>query len=300
MHVASQAVPPPERRRVVVLVGGLGSTSDAAAVDRVDVRALGYESADVYRFSYAGGRVPDAEDRHQRLSTSSYDAMDSQGDLAASAERLVDLIDDLAGLESGVPIDIISHSQGGVVARLALDGLHRSGNVESLGAVVTLGTPHQGADLASAAAAVRSDAGTSRVFGVVDDVLGTDLDLEAASVRQLAVGSPLTTRLVRQGVPDDVHFTSIGALGDLVVAASRTRVEGATNVTISLSGAAAHDSLPSDAATTREIGLSLTGAPPTCESTRDRVLDVVGGRLVSRTHQALAAGVLLGGLAAPG
>ena len=48
----------PAGRRILVEVGGIGSTSEAAAVDRVDRAALGYAPGDVLRFSYGGGRTP--------------------------------------------------------------------------------------------------------------------------------------------------------------------------------------------------------------------------------------------------
>ncbi len=69
-----QVVSGPAGRRIVVLVGGLGSTSGDAAVDGVDAAALGYDPGDVYRFSYAGGRVPDLGDRRQELPAFPYDA----------------------------------------------------------------------------------------------------------------------------------------------------------------------------------------------------------------------------------
>ncbi|MGH9184999.1 MAG: peptidoglycan DD-metalloendopeptidase family protein, partial [Acidimicrobiales bacterium] len=53
----------PPTRRMAVLVGGLGSTSEHAAIDDIDLGALGYDPADVVRFSYRGGRVPDSVDR---------------------------------------------------------------------------------------------------------------------------------------------------------------------------------------------------------------------------------------------
>ena len=46
-----------------MLVAGLGSTSEHAAIDHVDVAALGYARPDVVRFSYDGGRTPG----HRRL-----------------------------------------------------------------------------------------------------------------------------------------------------------------------------------------------------------------------------------------
>jgi Peptidase family M23 len=54
---AEDAAHLPARRRVAVLVAGLGSSSDRAAVDRLDVRSRGYLPGDTLRFSYAGGFV---------------------------------------------------------------------------------------------------------------------------------------------------------------------------------------------------------------------------------------------------
>lgn len=290
----------PAERRVVILVGGLGSTSGNAAVDELDVTALGYDDADTYRFSYRGGRVPDEVDRHQNLMENPYDAEDSQAGLASAGDELRALVSDLARLEPGVPIDIVAHSQGGLVARAALHQMDLASETDTIGVVVTLGTPHLGADLASAAAAVRGDGAAAAAFEAADRVLGTGIDLGSPSMRQLEIGSDFTDDLAGFGVPDDVSFTSVSARGDLVVAASRTRVAGAANVTIPLIGVQAHDALASDAATTREIGLAIAGQPPTCESSRDTVLDVLGGDLVARTEELLVAGVFAGGALVPG
>jgi pimeloyl-ACP methyl ester carboxylesterase len=285
---------------VVVLVGGLGSTSSDAAVDEVDTAALGYRPEDVYRFSYEGGRTPDPTDRRQHIDATVYTAADSQVDLVESGTELAALVDELARLEPGVAIDVVAHSQGGLVARLALLELDATGDTGSLGTVVTLGTPHRGADLATAAAAVRSDRAASRVFRGLDDLAGPGLVLDAPAVRQLAVGSELTDLLSRSGVAPGVHLTSVSARGDLVVASTRSHVDGAANITVPLAGIRAHDQLPADPATTREIGRAIAGEPPTCESNADVVLDVLSGRFVSEAEQLLAAGLFLGGATVPG
>lgn len=128
--------PLPPGRRLVVLVGGLGSSSSEAAAFGVDTRALGYAPGDEYRFSYAGGVGP-------------YGPADTSADLRDSGRRLRDLLERLARDHPGVPVDVVAHSQGGLVARAALaDGLGPA--LPPLGAVVTLATPHHGADLATA------------------------------------------------------------------------------------------------------------------------------------------------------
>ena len=49
-----------------------------------------------------------------------YEKVDSQQSVDRSAQRLGDLLAQVAAAEPGVPIDVIAHSQGGVVARLGV------------------------------------------------------------------------------------------------------------------------------------------------------------------------------------
>ncbi|HEX5097214.1 MAG TPA: peptidoglycan DD-metalloendopeptidase family protein, partial [Acidimicrobiia bacterium] len=150
-------VPPVPSGRVAVLVGGLGSTSTQAAIDRVDTDALGFGHADVVRFSYAGGRVPDPTDdeRYRGIAAREYEARDTTGDFESAAERLADLLVAMAAARPGVPIDVIGHSLGGVVARLALAEAGARGRLPAeVATLVTLGSPHAGADLATAAVAL--------------------------------------------------------------------------------------------------------------------------------------------------
>src|SRR6185436_13317100 len=77
-------------------------------------------------------------------------AADSQQDLRRSGRLLADLLARVAAASPGVPIDVVAHSQGGIVARLALATAPPPATVRHL---VTLGTPHGGANLASAAVA---------------------------------------------------------------------------------------------------------------------------------------------------
>ena len=136
--------PEPSVRRVAVLVAGLGSHSHASTVDQVDTAALGYEPPDVVRFSYEGGRVPDDTDAFSEIASAPYEADATQTDLRITGARLADLVESVAAAAPGVPVDLYAHSQGGVVARLALIELERRHGVEWLrriGLLATLGTP---------------------------------------------------------------------------------------------------------------------------------------------------------------
>lgn len=284
-----QPVPPPSER-VVVLVGGFGSTSDAAGADRVDVAALGYDPDDVVRYSYRGGRTPappGVEGPLVGLPTSTYDAEDSQGDLPAAGDELAELLVRVAEARPGVPIDVIAHSQGGVVTRLALDQAATDGTLPAeVDAVVTLGTPHQGADLATAAAAASGGPQGDRLIELAHR-LGLPADPDRPALAQLAEVSPVIDQLAAAGVPPGVRLTSIGARGDLTVPAGRTEVPGAAHVVVPLFGPSAHDDLPSSAAATREIALAVAGLPPSCESIGDVIADTVVSEGVSWVEDGL-------------
>jgi hypothetical protein len=273
----------PAGRRIVVLVGGLGSTAASAAVDRVDTAALGVAPDDVVRFSYAGGRVPDATDGRSfaAIDAQPYVAADTTRDLGVAADRLTALLQAVAAADPGVPIDVIGHSQGGVVARLALGRAGAEGRLPAeVASLATLAAPLGGADLATAAEAARGLPSEARSLL---DAAGYGAD--AVSVRQLSELSSFIRTLDDQPVPARVARVSVAARGDLVVASPRTAAADFPNVVVELGGIHAHDDLPA----TRELALVRAGQPPTCASLDDLVLDVVAGEGVSWATDALGA-----------
>ncbi len=276
--------PPPPERRVAVLVGGLGSTSESAAIDDLGTGGLGYADADVLRFSYAGGRTPDPADGFSAIVGRTYMAADTQVDLRTAGARLADLVEAVAAATPGVPIDLYAHSQGGLVTRLALLELerrHGPAGLDRLGLVATLGTPHAGADLATAIYAVGSTTVGSAVLDVGAAALGLPLDDDATSSAQLAESSALIAALTRTPLPDGVQGISIAARGDVVVPVPRTRLPGAPQVVVPVTGLAAHDALPGSPEAAREVALALAGMPPTCTSLRTALTDQVLGEGIS-------------------
>ena len=257
---------PRVRRHIAVLVGGLGSSSEKAAIDDVDTARLGYAAEDVMRFSYRGGVVRE----------NPYRPADTGVDMAVAARRLRELLQDVANRNPGVPIDILAHSQGGVVARAALayefDGLDP--DLPELGALVTLASPHEGSDLGTVAEWVGENASGELLEAGIAVGTGGGLDPRWTSVRQLAVSSPFMHRLARRPLPAGLAVTSIAARGDLVVTAGRTDFDGAQHVTVSVSGLLHdHGSLPGSAVAHREIALGLAGMPPTCQGRWDALAD---------------------------
>jgi hypothetical protein len=288
------APPPPSGRRLAILVGGLGSSSESAAVTDVNMAGVGYQPRDVVRFSYAGGRVPTPENVAPELSSivaADYSPRDTVGDLEVAGHRLAEVL--LRASEAAGPdvrIDVIAHSQGGVVARLALAELASSHPeaLTHLGIVVTLGTPHSGADLAGLVQASDANPFDGPAVDAVRAMSKVPVAADDVAVRQLAPGSDLLTRLAATPTPAGVTVLSIAARGDLVVPSNRAHLDGATNVVVGVDGLTAHDQLPGSAATTREIGLALAGLGPTCATAADAVIDAVGGGLISNFEHALA------------
>lgn len=283
------AVTIPPGRRVAVLVAGLGSTSESAAIDDVDTAGLGYQDADVLRFSYAGGRTPGGGDELDVAATT-YGPAATQNDMYRSAARLADLVEDVAQAAPGAPIDLYAHSQGGLVTRLALVELERRHGpewLERVGLLATLGTPHGGADLATAVYAFGSTKAGSTAIDVGAAALGLPLDDDAPSSAQLAESSDVIAELRDRPIPAGIPAVSIAARGDLVVPVPSTRVSGAPQVVVPVTGLSAHDRLPGSPEAQRELALALTGAPPTCTSFRSALADQAVGEAVSMGEDVL-------------
>lgn len=277
---ADEALPPqPAERRRVVLVGGLGSSSGKAAVLGVDTAGLGYAPEDVSQFSYRGGTAAE----------NPYTATDTVEDLRESGRRLRALLERMETEEPGVPVDVIAHSQGGVVVREALATRIDAddGRAAPVRHVITLGTPHRGTDLATMSALLRHSAGGRTLRRGVDTFAGhMGLQPDARSIRQMAETSDFIRELNRRPLPEGVRLTSIAARTDVVVPTPRSQVRGARNVIVTtpLLGNA-HDGLPRSEAAHREMALAMAGRPPTCESLGDVAADAFAGHLISAAEK---------------
>ena len=115
------------------------------------------------------------------------------------AERVDQLVRD-HGCER---IDLLGHSEGGLVGRYYVQKLNGAGRVRHL---VTLGTPHRGTRWAYSGYLV------GRVL---------------PSLRQMAPGSPLLRDLADEGFPDGVRLTSIYSQADPFCPPSSCRLDNA-------------------------------------------------------------------------
>jgi murein DD-endopeptidase MepM/ murein hydrolase activator NlpD len=278
------------QRRVAVTVAGLGSSSDAASIDDLRTDDLGYDRDRVVRFSYAGGRTPTTGAAFGGIDARPYAAADTLGDVAVVAGRLADVVGQVAAADPDAIVDVFAHSLGGLVTRLALVELRDRGfDLGRLGVVTTLGSPHRGADAATAVVAANTRPGANLALDAVERVLGTGLDPDAPVVGQLAEHSAVVARLRADGVPAGVRLVSIAARGDLVAAAPRTEIAGAVNITVPVMGPAAHGGLVGSDAATVEMARALAGQHPGCESWDDAVADVVTGHAVSAVEDHVGA-----------
>ena len=273
------SVPAPRlaERHIAVLVGGLGSSSGEAGIAEVDTAALGFSAADVHRFSYRGGTVPTADRSAVTptgLPVTDYGPRDTTVDIRDSARRLHDVLEATAAANPGVPIDVLAHSQGGLVARAALAYEHDPGRqLPQVASLVTLATPHQGADSATAAAML----GKSMLGDVVEQGISTvaPIDIQGDSVRQMAETSSFLRGLDRRSFPSGLRVTSIGGRWDFFVPSDRTELQGSREVTVSPAGFLDHSTLPGSPQAQREIALALAGMPPTCQGFADAMVDAV-------------------------
>lgn len=285
-----ESTPAPKlaERRILVRVAGLGSTSkDGAAIDALDARALGYAEADDVRFSYRGGTTKENE----------YGVQDTTQDIRESGRKLRELLARIAAENPGVPIDIVAHSQGGLVARSALtdEGEPTDPRLPKINSLVTLGTPHLGTPAATGLTMVgHTDIGADALTAA-HLALPNQIDPAGTSVQQMAEHSEFIRRLNSRPLPAGMNATSIGAREDLLVPAGRTLLAGARNVTVSVPTLYAdHDRLPGSAQAYREVALALAGMAPTCQSFGDAMADAAVSGLIYATEAGLGGGAWIG------
>jgi triacylglycerol esterase/lipase EstA (alpha/beta hydrolase family) len=275
------------QRHIAVTVGGLDSTGarGGSPVDDLDTAALGYAATDVVRFSYSG-------EQGQTTAESPYTGRDTTQDIRESARRLRRLLERLEREHPGVPIDILAHSHGGVVARQALATETDPGDptLPPINALVTLGSPHTGFELASGLTLVGRTGVGELAETVVDGIRSDSAALRGEAIEQLAESSSFVDRLKRTPLPPGVKVTSIGARGDMVVPARHTRLDGAQNIVLSSPGGAfgQHSALPRSPEARREVALALAGMAPTCQTLGKMLADAAASEAITASEDALA------------
>ncbi|MFN8025241.1 MAG: peptidoglycan DD-metalloendopeptidase family protein [Acidimicrobiia bacterium] len=260
----------------VMVVAGINSegAGDQGPTTELDVAALGYREAEgeVRWFSYAadGG---------------AYTAADTYGPIKVAARRLFGQLRAMQQEQPGREVDLLAHSQGGVVVDWFLTHLYHPGDLTlpPLGNVVTLSSPHQGAPLATTARKLDHSLVGGRVLEAAE-ALGEMPPADSAAVRDLAEGSPLMEHLWEHGVPDHVDFTTIGAPEDVVVPADRIGVPGATETVQPVDALNEHHAIVRDPNALRAVRAALEHRAPPCVSLATALRSAVAPVVISRTE----------------
>jgi Peptidase family M23/Putative serine esterase (DUF676) len=235
--------------RVMVVAGIESSLAPGRPSLPLPVRDLGYRSDEVTYFSYAAHGA-------------AYDARDTEGPIDVAARRLAEQLRALQRREPGREVDLIGHSQGGVVIEAFLTQLYDRGDSSypPLGTVVTLSAPLRGAPLADAAAAVRRTRHGDELFGRVLPIA------RKPAVRDLASDSPLMRRIADAPLPDLVELTTIGGATDLVVPGTLATRPGARHTTLIPHALNAHAGIVKDPAALSSVRAALEDRPLPCRS----------------------------------
>jgi hypothetical protein len=202
---------------VAVVIGGIASsTAEGASYEAFRVpELLGYPSDRTYVFSYRGVDGPHLHEPYERA--------DTYAGLEDAAGRLTTLMLRIAKDHPGMGVDLIAHSQGGIVARTYLQRAARAWQAGLPGVehLVTFATPHHGTEAAAMAARLRDG---SYVGAGLMEGAGWFLpipDADAPALADLTVDSKLIEDLARNDVLYGTQVLSMGTRNDLAVPASR-------------------------------------------------------------------------------
>ncbi|HXY95262.1 MAG TPA: peptidoglycan DD-metalloendopeptidase family protein [Acidimicrobiia bacterium] len=261
--------------RVMVVAGinSSGLAGDRGPTVALDVAALGYhtDEGEVRYFSYAadGGAYTEA---------------DTYGSIPVAAQRLAEQLRAMQREQPGREVDLIAHSQGGVVVdRFLQDDYHpQDPTFPPLGTVVTLSSPHEGAPLATAGAQIRSSSVGERALDGVARLLPSFPPPSATAVQQLSERSPTIREIQASGVPEHIDFTSIGATEDVVVPATNISLRGAHETTVAVDNASEHSAIVEDPAALRAVRAALEGRAPPCVDLGTALRGAIAPVVISR------------------
>jgi pimeloyl-ACP methyl ester carboxylesterase len=242
------AEPVPPNDNVAVAIAGIGSSTIGGSGDDVDAEIyrhdpsqLGYPRSLVYEFSYRGidgGRL------HER-----YSRRDTYGDIRAGATKLATLLAEIARRYPRRDVDLIAHSQGGLVARTYLAQARdafdeHQPRIEHL---VTFATPHEGAPLAGEILDLRKRTRTGAVALAAARAWslagGPIPDPFSVAVAQLRPGSHLVRTLAQEDVMFGTRALSLAIPNDVIVPASNAQVAGEPHRIVGPRGLNGHDAI---------------------------------------------------------
>ena len=235
---------PAPNDNVAVAIGGIMSATDGSGSPSDLYPALprlGYSPARTYFFSYRGVDGPSFHEP--------YGKSDTYIDIEEAAQRLRALLAHIEHVHPGAEVDLLAHSQGGIVGRTYLieqakawqDGQPR---VEHF---VTFASPHGGVPAASETDQLRTGPLGSRFLASSLDLVADRSDVVPpvwrGSVPQMRTNSDLLNSLERQDVLFGTRVLTLGISNDLLVPAGRTRISGKPGVTLPSEGLWGHSGI---------------------------------------------------------
>lgn len=272
---------------LVLTVAGINSATDpktGRALD-LDTTRLGYHRGEVESYSYAPDGGP-------------YGREDTWRRIRASAEALRTQLRAMQRAHPGREVDLVAHSQGGVVVTEFLLHHFDAGDptLPPLGTVVTIASPLRGAPAASAAARVRESGSGRAALDALDHAAGGALPpTGVASTRELAEGSELIRGVARSPLPEQVDLTTIGGADDVVVPADHASRPGARSVTVDPAGVADHTGILRDPGALDAVRLALEGRGVPCVGVATGVRGAIEPVVISRAeHTAGVVGGVIG------
>lgn len=255
---------------IAVAIAGIGSkTLNGTVADMYEhgPEELGYPPARTYRFSYRGS---DDVDLHE-----DYDRLDTYAPLQQAAEELRDLLERVARRHPGDDVDLIAHSQGGVVGRAFLELVAEEWDPDlpRIEHLVTFAAPHTGAPLAATVDDLRETASGPLLLRGASwwaNNGGLLPDPYSGAVRDLAPGSDLMRRLAAEDVLYGTRVLSLATPNDVVVPADRALYPGKLGRVVAPEGINGHSRIVASQVAQGIARSFLRGAAPPCSTGWDR------------------------------
>ena len=278
----------PPNDNVVVAVAGIGSRTapdvNAAMYRPLGPMLIGYDSDRIYRFSYKGSDTTDLHEPYTRDYTFR--------DLRGAALELRQLLARIRERHPRSDVDLIAHSQGGVVARAYLQENAREWDQRQprIDHVVTFSTPHQGAALADARDVVDDSIPGKLILGAASLWSrrgGPPLDPLSPAVSQLAGDSGLMKDLAGSDVPFGTRALALTIPNDFIVSSDRARWPGQKTMVVPPEGLNGHNAVTGSPRAWSIAHTFLRDGPDTCPSGWDRWGPGIG-RAVDWAEEALA------------
>ncbi|HVF53121.1 MAG TPA: peptidoglycan DD-metalloendopeptidase family protein [Actinomycetota bacterium] len=232
---------------IAVAVAGISSSTmsdpPSAGIYEYGPELLGYAPEHVYRFSYRGTDGPRFHER--------YPASATYGDIVVAAGRLALLMEAIARKHPGAEVDLIAHSQGGIVSRVYLEHYARPWDprlprVEHL---VTFASPHLGAPAAALTPALDETASGPALLDGLSGLSRSGAlpmpDPRSAATAQLAPGSSLIRWLASEDLSFGTKALALSIPDDVVVPADHALFPGEVSRTVAPAFGWAHGAIVS-------------------------------------------------------